>query len=282
MSKLLSLCFVFLFFLNSPAFSQTREIVITIDDLPFVGTTNNKEGNLKRESDRFTKIMQALVENNVPAVGFVVAGTIEHDQWKLLEQFQSSGFVIGNHTYSHLCLNSINAQKYMDDIAHADKVLLPLISGAKYFRYPYLAEGQGVTKDQVHAFLAANQYIIAPVTVDSKDFQFNAQLLAIHWRNRGKNINSIKRRYLDYIWNQTLKAEKKNQDKPQILLIHANLLNSYCLGDIIKMYKDNGYKFVSITDALPPDLYIVRPSSIPSISPETQTRPVITKIDVKA
>jgi peptidoglycan/xylan/chitin deacetylase (PgdA/CDA1 family) len=268
MSKPVSFCLILFFFLFSlSASSHTREIVITIDDLPFVGTTNNKPGNLQRESDRFMKIMQALVDNNVPAVGFVVAGTIERGQWQLLEQFQKAGFVIGNHTYSHNSLNSTDAKKYMDDIARADQVLAPLLSGTKYFRYPYLAEGKGSSKEQVHEFLAQNNYIIAPVTIDSKDFQFNAQLLAINWRNRDKGVIGIKRRYLDYIWKQTLRAEKIAHDKPvkQILLIHANLLNSYCLGDIIKMYKDNGYEFVSINDALPTDTNSHQPSSIPPI-----------------
>ena len=36
----------------------------------------------------------------------------------------------------------------------------------------------------------------------------------------------------------------------QILLIHANLLNSYLLGDVIQLYKQNGYKFITLTEAL--------------------------------
>lgn len=55
-----------------------------------------------------------------------------------------------------------------------------------------------------------------------------------------------------YIWKQTLRAEKRSQGKnaKQILLIHANLLNSYVLGDVLEMYQKNGYKFISLTEAL--------------------------------
>lgn len=233
-------------------FAQTREIAITIDDLPFVGTTHNKPGNLKREEERFLRILDSIKAHNVPVTGFVVAGTIEKDQWQLLEEFHQAGLTIGNHTHTHANLNHTNAQKYIDDIDKADKVLTPLMNGPKFFRYPYLAEGHGDTKEQVKNFLIEKNYIIAPVTVDSKDFQFNARLLAIHWRNRESHINSIKRQYLDYIWRQTLRAEKKAGDKPvkQILLIHANYLNSYAMGDIIQMYKDNGYKFITLSEAL--------------------------------
>ncbi len=60
---------------------------------------------------------------------------------------------------------------------------------------------------------------------------------------------------LAYIWNQTLKAEKRAKqysDQPvkQILLIHLNLLNSYCMRDIIELYKRNGYHFISLPEAL--------------------------------
>lgn len=47
-----------------------------------------------------------------------------------------------------------------------------------------------------------------------------------------------------------LQAEKRGKSSKQILLIHANILNSYLLGDILEMYKKNGYKFISLTEAL--------------------------------
>jgi len=231
-----------------------REITITIDDLPFVGTTHNKAGNLRRERDRFIRIMNALVDNKVPATGFVVAGTIEKDQWALLEAFHENGFTIANHTYSHPNLNRSSAEKYKHDIERADKVLTPLMKAGqtKYFRYPYLAEGRNGTKKEVKDYLASLNYTIAPVTIDSKDFRFNEQLLSIHWRNRAKHLNRIKHRYLNYIWRQTLKAEKRAGDKPvkQILLIHANLLNSHALADIIQMYKKKGYRFITLDEAM--------------------------------
>ncbi|WP_133131376.1 polysaccharide deacetylase family protein [Legionella yabuuchiae] len=237
---------------STTSIAQVREIAITIDDLPFVGTTHNKPGNLNRERERFLSILQSLKEHNVPATGFVVAGTIEKDQWELLEEFKNAGLTIGNHTYSHINLNRSSAERYINDIAKADQVLAPLMTGPKYFRYPYLAEGKGETKEAVLNFLTENQYIVAPVTIDSKDFKFNAALLAIHWRNRDKHVNRIKNQYLNYIWRQTLRAEKKANGKPvkQILLIHANLLNSHVMGDIIQMYKDQGYKFITLTEAL--------------------------------
>ena len=233
-------------------FAQDREIAITIDDLPLVASKMNTPGNQQRSTERFGKIVQALTDNKVPAIGFVIGGAIEKGQWAFLEQFKGAGLMIGNHTYSHRSLNQIGADKYIADIARADKVLAPVMTEPKYFRYPYLAEGTKQSKPIVLKYLAENHYTVAPVTIDSKDFQFNEQVYKVPYHSREGYITKLKPRYLAYIWKQTLRAEKQADGKPvkQILLIHANLLNSYALNDIIQMYKQNGYKFVTLTEAL--------------------------------
>ena len=233
--------------LSNVCFAYEREIAITIDDLPFIGEANNNPGKLKREQERFMNIMQALVDNNVPATGFVIAGTIEKGQWELLEQFRQAGFSLGNHTYTHISLDSTSADKYIDNVDKADKVLDSLMPYPRYFRYPYLAEGHGTKRQKVRQYLSTHNYIIAPVTVDSKDFVFNKRLYH-PYRLHEQTLKQIKPQYLAYIWHETLKAEH-SRSKP-ILLIHANLLNSYCMADIIALYKRKGYRFISLDEAL--------------------------------
>lgn len=234
------------------ATAQTREIAITIDDLPLVASQMNTPGNQQRATDRFNKIVQTLVDNKVPATGFVIAGSIEKGQWEFLEKFRDAGFLIGNHTYTHGNLNHMSADKYIADIDRADKKLEPLFTDPKYFRYPYLAEGNKQTKQKVQEYLAEHHYVIAPVTIDSQDFRFNERLYKVPYRTREEYVKKLKPQYLAYIWKQTLNAEKRARGNAgrQILLIHSNVLNSYVLGDIIDMYKKNGYTFITLTEAL--------------------------------
>ena len=241
-----------LFLLSYNCLGQTREIAITIDDLPLVASKMNTPANQQRSIDRFQRIIDALKEQNVPATGFVIAGAIEKGQWAFIENFRNAGFAVGNHTYSHYNLNQMSAEKYIADLDRADKRLAPLLTEPKYFRYPYLAEGNSKTKPRVLAYLADHDYQVAPVTIDSKDFQFNEELYKVPYRTRESYIHTIKPRYLAYIWKQTLRAEKRAGNEPvkQILLIHANLLNSYLLGDVIQLYKNNGYTFITLTEAL--------------------------------
>lgn len=249
---MLKLLFLFIALFSSVCFADEKEIAITIDDLPLVASRMNNPGNRQRSTERFTQIVQAFQKYKVPAIGFVIAGSIEKGQWDFLEQFRQAGFMLGNHTYSHYNLNQISAEKYLADVDRADKILTPIMTQPKYFRYPYLAEGNKEKKQEVYDYLKEHNYTIAPVTIDSKDFDFNEMLYKVPYRSRVNYIQKIKPRYLAYIWKQTLRAEKnaKGKNTKQILLIHANLLNSYVLGDILEMYQKNGYKFISLTEAL--------------------------------
>ncbi|KTD72682.1 polysaccharide deacetylase family protein [Legionella tucsonensis] len=249
---MLKLLFVFIALFSSVCFADEKEIAITIDDLPLVASRMNTPGNRERSTERFTQIVQTFQKYKVPVTGFVIAGAIEKGQWDFLEQFRQAGFMLGNHTYSHYNLNQISAEKYIADLERADKILTPIMTQPKYFRYPYLAEGNKGKKQEVFDYLKEHNYTIAPVTIDSKDFDFNAMLYKVPYRSRVEYVQKLKPRYLAYIWQQTLKAEKraKGKNAKQILLIHANLLNSYLLGDVLEMYQKNGYKFISLTEAL--------------------------------
>lgn len=236
------------------------EVSLTIDDLPFVGSTNGKGGRLRREKRRFTQVLQVLEKDHVPASGFVVAGAIESKQWQLLKNFYQAGNIIANHTYSHPNLNRTSATKYIANIRRATQRLKPLLSTPKYFRYPFLAEGRGKRKYEVKHYLESHGYVIVPVTIDSKDFRFNQRFLHIHWRRRNQYLNSFRKKYINYIWRQTKRAERNAMSRvhrpiKQILLIHMNTLNSYFIQDIIDLYRQHGYRFISLPEAMKDPYY---------------------------
>lgn len=241
--------------------AHASKIALTIDDLPYVGTTHNDPGKLRRENARFKKILATLTEENVPAVGFVVAGTIEPGQWVLLEEFHRAGHVIANHTHTHMNLNRTSADKFIANVERADQRLKPLLSNPKYFRYPYLARGRTKeTRQQVADYLKSKGYVTVPVTIDAKDFYLNKAFLDIPWRQRKQYINSFRRRYLNSVLRQVRIAEDKSMKKyqrpiKQILLVHMNTLNAYFLGDLIRMLKKKGYEFITLDEALEDPIY---------------------------
>jgi peptidoglycan/xylan/chitin deacetylase (PgdA/CDA1 family) len=237
---------LFLSFLACLSFAEQKTIAITIDDLPFVGEYRNFHLNM---------IIDTLKNQEVPATGFIIAKEIRADNWETLKKFRDAGLGLGNHTFSHANLNKLKAKEYIHEIEQADKILLPVMTKPKFFRYPYLAMSSGTKRDRVLCYLAEKNYQVAPITVDSKDFVFNQRLLSIPEQERRAYLNELKPFYLDYIWQQTVKAEEhtryhNSSEQSQILLIHANLLNAYVLPDIVSLYKERGYTFVSLEEAL--------------------------------
>lgn len=238
--------FTLVFTLLSPGFAYNREIAITIDDLPFVGEKKNYHLDM---------IINTLKDYAVPTTGFIVAGDIENNNWPMLRKFREAGFGLGNHTVSHANLNKVDTDAYLEEIELADQLLLPIMTEPKFFRFPYLATGSGEKKEKVMQFLAEKNYQVAPITIDSKDFLFNKKLASLPREERENHLHELKIKYLDFIWQQTLKAEEQsrkahNPERAQILLIHANLLNAYTLPDIINLYKANGFTFISLEQAL--------------------------------
>ncbi len=200
-------------------------------------------------------IIDALKNGDVPATGFVIASKISPNNWTILHKFREAGLSLGNHTFSHINLNNVDSKTYIEEIDTADKILNPVLSKPKYFRYPYLAMSKGNKKDVVQEFLNSKSYQIAPVTIDSKDFIFNQLLLSVNENERRAFLTVLKPCYLDYIWQQTIQAEQRSRlahkpGQPQILLVHANLLNAYVLPDIINLYKKNGFTFIKLDKAV--------------------------------
>ncbi|KTD58934.1 polysaccharide deacetylase domain-containing protein [Legionella sainthelensi] len=223
-----------------------KMISITIDDLPFVGEYRNFHLNM---------MIETMTKEKVPATGFIIASEVRKNNWEILRKFRDAGFGLGNHTLSHANLNKMDTKEYIHEIQKADNILLPVLTEPKYFRYPYLAMSSGRKKEDILCYLAQKNYQVAPITIDSKDFVFNQRLLSVSEINRRTYLEELKSFYLDFIWQQTLRAEEHNEfhhnnDQAQILLIHANLLNAYVLPDIIHLYKQKGYEFVSLENAL--------------------------------
>lgn len=239
MKKILLYAVALFFLLISICSAQQRDISITIDDLPLVDLPN----------EMFENIVHSFVKHQVPAIGFIIGSRVNNEAIKQLMLFKQNGLELGNHTFSHLNLNRVSCKEYINDLIKADTILVPFMTQPKYFRYPYLAEGKLWRKSIVRQYLSNNNYIVAPVTIDSRDFEFNTELIKQIVQNPTAPLTDLKKRYLEYVWQRTLTAEKNTPGK-QILLLHVNLLNAYFLDDLLQMFEARGYHFISLAEAL--------------------------------
>src|SRR5277367_5019032 len=131
-----------------PATAQQRaEVAITVDDLPSHG---DLPSTMKR-SDVAKSMIATFKAKGVPAVyGFVNAKWVGDDQDKadVLKIWVDAGFPLGNHTFSHIDINTATPEAFESEIA-ADEPTLQGLMGAKdwhWLRYPYLHEGDTLEK----------------------------------------------------------------------------------------------------------------------------------------
>ncbi|HYE75936.1 MAG TPA: polysaccharide deacetylase family protein [Blastocatellia bacterium] len=251
---------------NTPATQTQKEVAITIDDLPL----NGPQFDAKRLQVMTDKILAAIKENQVPAVGFVNesllyrAGEVD-TRIAILKSWIEAGVELGNHTFSHLGFRNASLADYEDDFIRGDALTRMLMKekGQKprYFRHPYLqmARTQEIEK-AFQNFIAERGYTAAPVTVDSLDWMILAAYNKARSQNDAEMLKSVSSEYIKYVERRFEFSEQSANDlfgRPikHILLLHANELNGDSLDGLFKMLKNRGYRFVTLDEALKDPVY---------------------------
>ncbi len=236
-----------------------REVAITIDDLPRGGDLHTTP-----EADRVmtVKLLAPFQHDHIPLSGFVNECHHTDELQSLLALWVAAGADLGNHTCSHLDLNSTSAAEYEADIVKGEPVTTATLGHRPvYFRYPFLHAGKDPgTKQAIQQFLAAHGYRNAPVTLDDSDYMFAvvyAKALVAGDTEKAKHVRDVYLAYMDSIFEffEGRSIEVTGHEIRQILLIHASQLNADAMPDLLEMMRRRGYKFVTLTHALEDPAY---------------------------
>ena len=262
------LIFIFLITANfAAAQSAHRFIAVTIDDLPVVSTRRD----LKTKQEITKKLLAHIIKAKVPAIGFVNENKLyagdkpDESQIDLLRRWLDANLELGNHTFSHRSLNNIGLADYQADILRGEIITKELLKAKnkemRYFRHPYLQTGLNLeVKDNLNNFLAEHKYTIAPVTIDNADWIFARAYDNAFDKNDKKLMKQIGAAYVPYLESKMDYWERQSvklfgRELKQILLLHANFINSDYFDDIAAMLKRRGYKFITLEEALKDEAY---------------------------
>jgi peptidoglycan-N-acetylglucosamine deacetylase len=168
-----------------PTKDQPR-VAITMDDFLW-----NKSVRLT-PAERNRAILGALqAHGGLKAALFVAGKNADNEEGKhLLREWDRAGHLIGNHSYSHMELNSgeVTTNIFTADILKCEAVLKSFPRYQKRFRFPYLKEGEtAIKRDAVRTFLRQHGYRIGHVTIDASDWAVENRLsarLTKDWRSR--------------------------------------------------------------------------------------------------
>lgn len=244
-----------------------RFIAVTIDDLPVVST----RPDLKNRQQITKKLLNHIKKAKVPAIGFVNENKLYNGEKRdeaeinLLRSWLNANLELGNHTFSHLSLHDNSLEKYEADILKGEIIMKELLQAknlkVRYFRHPYLWTGLSLEiKNDLGKFLNEHNYTIAPVTIDNADYIFSRAYDNAYDKNDKKLMKRIGASYVPYLEAKMDYWERQSvkifgREIKQILLLHANFINSDYFDDIAKMLKKRNYKFVTLEESLKDEAY---------------------------
>ncbi|MEZ5344436.1 MAG: polysaccharide deacetylase family protein [Pyrinomonadaceae bacterium] len=258
---------VFLLLLCSfVSFSQTRQVAVTFDDLP--ATLRNEN---YRSFEYVTKeLLAKLKSEKIPAIGFVnerklfAYGEIDK-RTELLKMWLDNGHELGNHTFSHIAINSNSFEDYTADLLRGETVTRMLLKEQgkrlKFYRHTQLRTGP--TEEyrlRLKKFLDEHGYTVAPVTIDNNDYIYSAVYSAAKLENDRELQTKIVDSYIEYMESVFAHFEKLSRDflgreVSQTLLLHANEINADHFDKLARMMRDRGYEFITLDEALKDDAY---------------------------
>lgn len=242
-----------------------KYVAITVDDLPFVGTYHPEKINAATG-----RLLETFRQYNITAVGFVNERYSEDKddaglKTRLLEDWLKAGHELGNHTWSHPSFTQVTLEEYQADILRGDKISRALSiqhhKPYRYFRHPYLQTGNdSLKKAGLEKFLQDNTYTPVPVTMEADDWYFNHAYVKAGRLGDTALQNYIGKEYIKHTlafvrYYEELTLEVAGQISRQIFLIHANEINARYFSVILSEMHSQGYRFVTVAEALKDKMY---------------------------
>ena len=247
----------------SAAVPATRQVAITVDDLPWVEFARSTDAEADARQQR---MVEALRRFDTHAIGFVNEDKLERDgrvepaRVALLERWLDAGLDLGNHSYDHNGLHATAITDYERSIlrgeAQTRKLLEARGKALRWFRHPYLHAGRDdAVRLRLAEFLETRGYRVAPVTIDNGDWIYarayvealNANDAALARRLRADFVAYMIAKFAFY---ETASRRLFGREIPQVLLLHANAINADTLPELLRAIRGRGYAFVPLETAV--------------------------------
>jgi peptidoglycan/xylan/chitin deacetylase (PgdA/CDA1 family) len=271
---------VLLLGLTLGAMSQTRTVAITVDDLPCAdcaAAKPNGSPHHRTMTETNKRLIAGLTRAQAPVTGFVIAqdvGQAGPAGQHVLRLWLHAGLDLGSHSYTHPDFTNISSEQMESDVARADFILRPLLKAngrtLEFFRFPYNHTGDTQAKhDDFAAYLKAHGYQVATCTIDASDYVFAAAYARALGSKDSTLAKRIRREYLAYSATEidfyaALNRRVLGYEPPEVLLIHDSLLNADSIDDLVDLFRNRGYRFVSLKEAQQdpayaiPDTYVTK------------------------
>ena len=265
------------------ASARAQEIAFTWDDVPAHSAMPSGETRVAIAQ----KLIDAMKEAHLPPVyGFVNGVAVEREPASepVFKLWRDAGLLLGNHTWSHMNLNTATLADWEADLLKDEPVLERYSAGSDWhwLRYPFLAEGDTLEKRAAaRQFLAVHGYRIAAVTMSFGDYMWNEPYARCAAKGDSAAIAQLESSYLDAAaadadFRRAMAKALFGHDIPYVLLMHVGSFDARMLPQLLTLYKNKGFRFVTLEEAEKDPFYKG------SMAPSMQSAPDLLEVAMHA
>ena len=251
---LLRLFISVLFFCLSYPISA-KQLALSFDDSP------RAANGLMTGPERAEKLLNVLKTHRVEEVAFfAVSKHLDGEGKKRLKSFGDAGHLIANHTHSHPDINATSLQQYIDNIQLAEDALNTYPNYTKWFRFPYLREGNTLEKrDGVRQFLQGKGYINAYITMNNYDWYIENLFQRAVADGVEMDMAAMERFYVDIlmesiVYYDELAREYLNRSPKHMLLLHETDIAALFIGALVEKLRSEGWEIIPASEAYDDDI----------------------------
>lgn len=223
-----------------------KEIALTFDDSPRFA-----RGHLDGPT-RSQFLIENLKKANVQAVAFFsVSSHLDDEGRARLEAYSRAGHIIANHTHTHPDFNSTTVPDYVQEFKTAHSQLSGFLNFEKWFRFPYLREGDSLEKrDAMRSALQEMGYINAYVTINNYDWYMEEQFQKAIRSNPSLDQQKFKSFYVSTLlkavdYYDQMAVRHLGRSPKHVLLLHETDTNALFIADLVIALRSSGWKIIS-------------------------------------
>lgn len=245
---------------GAPSAPVARTMAVTVDDLPAVPSSD-----LEAMRSITERLLRTLRAHDVKAVAFVNGNKLEpaaerEERLGLLRAWLEAGHELGNHTFSHVDLQTTPLDEYEANVVRGETAIRDLLAPGRrrprWFRHPYTHTGPTrEIRQAFETFLASRGCAVAPFSVENADYLYDLARRDALRRGDDRTAARLLDAYVEHTlgaveYCEALARDTFGYDVPQILLVHANGTNATVLGELLDRLSARGYRFVTLGEAL--------------------------------
>lgn len=163
------------------------------------------------------------------------------------------------------------------EITRGEATIAPLLASVsrrpQFLRFPFNHTGDTAEKhNAIAVFMADHGYRLAPCTIDNSDYEFNDAYVVALARHDEQTAAKTRAAYISYTgaeidWYTALDKQVFGYEPPHVMLLHDSPLNADTIEEVLSLFEQRGYLFVTLTEALKDRAYAVPETYITKYGP---------------